>query len=140
MVFPVRCSLTHAGGAPSGPAVCTESALSLTRRWNAKPFPGEPIIIACLDPGVSDARIMTPAFVHRSTYSRLCTRATIAPSPVIVRYAKWNASAAPQMSAPDPLTVNTPLSYAVLPAAPTAPTSWAAQPAGSPAGGSGDVT
>src|SRR5262245_12928468 len=85
---------------------------------------------ACRDPADSVSRIMTPALVQSATCSTLATRETIEPSPVSVVYANWKASAVFQMSAPAPLTVNDPPLPLLLPAAPTAPISVAAQPAG----------
>src|SRR6478672_11582883 len=60
----------------------------------------------------------------------LRTCVTTSPSPVIVRYANWKASAVPQMSAPAPRTVNDPPLPLDEPAAPTLPISRAAQPLG----------
>src|SRR5688500_15715449 len=95
---------------------------------------------ACLAPGVRFSRIITPALVQGSTFATLATRATIVPSPLIVRYAYWNSSAVPQMSAPDPSILKTPASYAALPALATLPMSRFNQPVGSDDTGGGAST
>ena len=79
--------------------------------------------ITWADPAVSVSRHMTPAFAYVFVFCTAVARATIWPSPLTGWLTKLNASAVPQMSAPDPLTVNTPLEKLALPAAPTAPTS-----------------
>jgi hypothetical protein len=56
-------------------------------------------------PAAVVSRIMTPAFAHGSVAVTLTTRAVILISPVICRCMKWNWSAVPQMSAPEPATV-----------------------------------
>ena len=74
---------------------------------------------------------MTPALTHAATYSTDETRATMSRSPLRRCHAKWNASAAPHTSAPDPRTVNVPPAADASPATPTAPTSCACHGAGS---------
>src|SRR5687768_15089292 len=76
MVLPLRVRRTQTGGAPSPPAVCAERLDVAGRRWNASPFvdpKGVTIMKACADPGVSDSRSMTPAFVHGSTFCSVAT-------------------------------------------------------------------
>src|SRR5690349_6057593 len=92
---------------------------------------------ACAAPGVSASRIITPALVHELTFWTDATRATISPSPVNDCDANWNASALPQMSAPDPLTVKVceAESKAVLPAGVTDPISPDVQGLGSAGAG-----
>ena len=51
-------------------------------------------------------------------------------SPLIGCHTYWNASAVPQMSAPAPLMLNTPLLTLAPPATPTAPISWDVHGAG----------
>jgi len=76
------------------------------RRWNAMPLAADASMNACCESAVSDARIITPAFTHAFTSCGIvATRATMVASPARGVYAKWNASAVPQMSAPEPLTV-----------------------------------
>src|SRR5262249_29255863 len=70
---------------------------------------------------------MTPAFAQRSVFCTLATRATICPLPLSCWWTNWKASAAPQMSAPDPLTLNVPFVSVELPAIPTVPMSWSVQ-------------
>ena len=78
-------------------------------------------------------RSMTPAFVQACTCSTLAMRAIIVPSPPSVREVNRKASAVPQISAPAPVTVNVPLPYDALPAAPTTPTSCEVHGAGNSA-------
>src|SRR3954470_17187636 len=73
--------------------------------------------------GVSDARIITPIFVHAAVFSIVATRAVISPSPLNGRYANWKASDAPQMSAPAPSSVKLPFANEARPLTPTLPTS-----------------
>src|SRR4051812_424759 len=80
---------------------------------------------------------MTPPFDHAAVGWTDATRATIVPSPASVRYAYWNASLVPQISAPCPRTTKLAPSKVVVPAPPTAPTSVFCQPSGKGVGGSG---
>src|SRR4030043_1662141 len=79
------------------------------RRWEETPEPGVTTVIACAEAGVSDSRIITPAFAQTFVFSTLTTFATIVPAPVSILYAKWNSSASTpltaQISAPEPALV-----------------------------------
>src|SRR3954462_896433 len=83
--LPARWSRTHRGAAPAPAAAVTELAPEDRRRWNASPLPIETNIDACAEPAADVARIMTPALVHASVPVSAATRATIVPSPLIVR-------------------------------------------------------
>src|SRR4029077_15939687 len=94
------------------------------------------------------SRIITPAFVQALTFWTALTSVVISSvspddrsqqSSAIRWGKKWNASAAPQMSAPLPWTTSVPSSLRVaLPAAEVAPTSCCCQGSEPPAGpGSG---
>src|SRR5690242_2943399 len=86
-------------------------------------------MIACAAPGADDARIITPAFAQRCVGSTEATRATSWPSPVRGLNAYCSASAVPQMSAPPPSSVKTPLDDDdARPATPTTPMSRWLQP------------
>src|SRR5262245_52119715 len=91
----------------------------------------------CAAPADVDCRIITPAFVQAFTFCTLMSRAVIAPSAGSWTSANLNASAVPQMSAPDPTIVNVPLFASALPAAPTEPMSAVVHPLGSDDGGGG---
>src|SRR3954469_13173736 len=73
--------------------------------------------------GVSDARIITPIFVHAAVFSIVATRAVISPSPLNCWYATWNESDVHQMSAPAPSRVKVPFANDARPLTPTLPTS-----------------
>src|SRR3954464_8856855 len=88
----------------------------------------------CRALGDKPSRIMMPALVQAATFSIDATRAVITKLPVTLRCTNWNSSAVPQISAPDPFTVNVPFAYDALPAAATSPMSWLTQPAGNPPG------
>src|SRR6185503_9699765 len=133
-VDPVRTRRTHAGAVPVPPATLVLVPPLAARYWNTRPLPGVTNADACCAPAPRPARIMTPALVHTSVLEIDATRATISPSPDIGWYTKWNASAVPQISVPDPLTVNVPALSLALPGTPTAPTSVAAHGAGREAG------
>src|SRR5881397_871206 len=122
MTLPARASFNHRGAAPAAivHAVVDPAAV---RRWNVIPFEGVTKIAAFAAPGVRSLRIISPAFVHASTFSTSATRATIAPSPDHDWYTNWNASDVPQMSAPAPLIVNTLPASDALPAMPVGPMS-----------------
>src|SRR5436309_11930030 len=79
-------------------------------------------------------RSMTPALANGLVFSTLVTRAVTercssgysecgAQQPLNAWYTYWNPSAAFQMSAPAPRTVNVPASHEAEPAAPVSPTS-----------------
>src|SRR4051794_35864420 len=84
IVVPARVSFTKYGAVPAGPLVLVETSAVLTRRWKASPLPGLTSINAWREPGSSDSRIITPAFVQFATKSSVATFVTIVPSPVIV--------------------------------------------------------
>jgi hypothetical protein len=76
---------------------------------------------------------MTPALAHGSVFCSAVTRATRTPSPLKCAEAKWNWSAAFQMSDPPPLTdqPRPPRLEAALPANPGPPMSPSDHPSGS---------
>src|SRR5690349_21632022 len=107
------------------------------------PLPGVTKIDACREPAFSESRNMTPAFVHGATLWTLSTcasRIVTVPRSGCARYAYWNSSAVPQMSAPLPLTENTPSANVVVPAFATAPMSWCCHGYGTPPGCGAMVT
>src|SRR3954466_12422211 len=64
-VLPLRSSRTQYGAAKVVlPVVLTDVPLVVKRRWNAVPFAADSSMNACVDPGASDSRIITPAFTH----------------------------------------------------------------------------
>src|SRR5262249_2668442 len=93
-------SFTHRGAVDSDPAVLTLAPPVASRRWNATPFDEETSTKACIDPGSTVSRIITPPFDHALAALIEVTRATIVPSPSSVVYAYWKASALPKRSAP----------------------------------------
>ncbi len=105
---PVRVTLSQRGGVPLAP-VFVVTPPAATRRWNATPLPGLTKIDACAELALSVFRIMTPDFVQALTFSSCDTRTVNVPSPMSCWYANWNSSALPQMSAPAPRIVNTPV-------------------------------
>jgi hypothetical protein len=72
---------------------------------------------------VAAERSITPAFAYVLVFNRLLTRTTICASPGMGWSTDWKASVVPQMSAPAPRTVSTPLVDVALPASPTVPMS-----------------
>jgi hypothetical protein len=88
-VEPLRWSRTHRGGAPLAAVFVVEPFVDV-RRWNAAPLPGEISAKAWREPAASDSRIITPALTHGSTFWMLATRATIVPSPVMLRRTNMN--------------------------------------------------
>jgi hypothetical protein len=46
------------------PVVLTDVPAVTRRRWNAVPFAADNSMNACVDPGATDSRIITPAFTH----------------------------------------------------------------------------
>src|ERR1700749_3839252 len=93
------------------------------RVMNSTPPLGVTSRMTCAELEVSDCRNITPAFAYWLLFCLLDTSATIVPSPLRGCETNWKASALPQMSAPEPLTVNTPLAYVALPDCPVDPTS-----------------
>src|SRR5688572_7642488 len=79
MTWPARVSFTHAGAVPLAAAPLVEAPPAVTRRWKTIPLPGLTSMNACGEPALSVSRIMTPAFVHASTFCTDATRATIVP-------------------------------------------------------------
>src|SRR5688572_25727296 len=96
---PRRTSLTQRGAPASSPAVWMLVPPLTGRRWNASPFEYETSAKACADPADSDERIMTPVFAQVDVGAIASTRARISMLPGTARYAKWNWSLVPQMSA-----------------------------------------
>src|SRR2546430_1666417 len=134
---------SHTGAVMSGPDVLTLVPLLVSRRWNAMPLPGVTKIDACGEPGVLPARYIRPAFVHGATFCTVSTCASriVRPPPVgSARYAYCSSSAVPQMSAPLPRTLKTPLLNVVVPAFATAPMSWCCHGYGTPPGCGAMVT
>ena len=124
IVVPARVSRSHTGGVCEAPASQEVCAPSLLRVMNSMLPLGSTSSMTCAADGLTDSRIITPAFAFELVFCRLRTRARISPSPLSGWLTNWKASAAPQMSAPAPLTVNCPLLNVADPGCPTAPTSW----------------
>src|SRR5215212_6986912 len=80
-VLPVRTMRTQRGAVTPGRPVDCELAPVVVRRWKAKPFVAERIIIACGEPALRLSRIMTPALAHGFVGSTAVTRARISQSP-----------------------------------------------------------
>jgi hypothetical protein len=121
--LPARARRTQYGAlGPDRPVLWLEEFAD-TRRWKAAPFDGVSAMKACLEPVAVDSRIITPALAQEWVFCWLLTRATTSPSPDIGTDAKWNASAVPQMSAPEPEMVIVEPEAAKLPVAPTDPMS-----------------
>ena len=78
---PARTVELEYGAVSRAPAVLVDVPPATRRRWKLFPFPGVTIIMACCDPGVRSARIITPALTHAFVYCTVATRATISPSP-----------------------------------------------------------
>src|SRR5689334_7971004 len=83
---------------------------------------------ACCAEGSRDARIITPALLHRCGYFSESTRATMSPSPLSGCDTKVNESATSQMSAPLPVIVIVVPERVADPAALTEPISVSFQP------------
>src|SRR5262249_56723286 len=114
------------------PLTVTEFELPpvLLRHCSETPFPGAATISTYIALAASESRNITPALAHGSVFVREFTRAMMLASPVRGWEAKLKASLFPQMSAPEPITVNEVPSPLAVPAPPTAPTSWSDQGAG----------
>jgi hypothetical protein len=82
---PCRTNRTQYGAVPVPPEVIVLDPPVVTRRWNAKPFPGVTLANAFRDVAVNVSRIMTPALAQELVFWSVATRATISPSPVSVR-------------------------------------------------------
>src|SRR5215213_5778260 len=81
-IDPLRVTFTQYGAEAVAPALLVDVPFVRVRRWNASPFAALTNIVACLDPGVSVSRIMTPALLHAFWLVTDPTCATIDPSPV----------------------------------------------------------
>ncbi len=89
-VEPLRTKRTQDGAVPAPPTVVALEPSVVTRRWNARPFAGVTATNAFREPAPRVSRIMTPALAHPLVFCSDATCAMISPSPVSIRYAKWN--------------------------------------------------
>ncbi len=84
----MRSIFSQYGGATALLAsVFSEAALATSRRWKLAPLPPPPVMgmKACVEPGSTPSRIITPPLAHvLEPGPRAATRATIVPSPVKV--------------------------------------------------------
>ena len=64
-MLPERSSRTQYGAVSVVvPVVLADVPAVTRRRWNAVPFAAESSMNACVDPGATDSRIITPAFTQ----------------------------------------------------------------------------
>ena len=137
-IVPLRESFSHAGGACDPYVISVVAAPVDDRVMNSIVPLGVTSRITWAAVAESDSRIMTPAFAHACVFCSDVTRATTWTLPFIGWKTYRNASLVPQISAPDPLTVNVPFDAEALPAMPVEPTSCVVHGDGSvPLGGGG---
>ena len=108
-----RTNFSQIGAAMPPSAVKEVEPPAVLRHWKLTPWPAEATMLTLAEPALVSLRNMTPALDQPDPGSLFCTPVTwtiIVPSPLKLVLAKLNWSAAFQISAPPPVTVQVPLS------------------------------